>query len=141
MEQPNPQRALVALAALVLSVTTLVACGSSEEEAIQPTTTTALVESTETTGVDNAGRAISASYQSATVYAASTDYYFEDSDGQVVEFRASNLPDEQSIELPDNMLDPDAVEGPPGANPDLVGEEFLLTYDENDQLVRVELSR
>ena len=81
-----------------------------------------------------------ATYQSATVYAASTDFYFEDRDGEIVEFRVSNLPEAQTMDLPEDMLEAEVVEGPPGPNPDLVGEEFLLVYDDQDRLIRVERS-
>lgn len=57
---------------------------------------------------------------------------------RAVEFRVSNLPEAQTIELPGDLLESDVAEGPPGANPDLVGEGFLLVYDDQDQLIRVE---
>jgi len=78
-----------------------------------------------------------ATYQSATVYAASTDYYFKGKDGKMIEFRVSNLPGKNEIELPSNLLESDVSEGPPGANPDLVGKEFKLIYDNKEELVRV----
>lgn len=138
MKRRKRSRVTSTLAGLVLGVTTISACSSSDESTQQPTTVVTDTEAVETTATAES-RTLLASYQGATVYAGATDYYFEDADNQIVEFRVSNLPDEQTVELPDNMLDPKVVEGPPGANPALVGESFLLIYDD-DQLVRVELS-
>ncbi len=77
-------------------------------------------------------------YQSATVYAASTDYYFEDKEGKTMKIRVSNLPEESKIVLPTNLLESNISEGPPGANPDLVGKTFKLLYNDQDVLARIE---
>jgi len=79
-----------------------------------------------------------ATYQSATVYAASTDYYFEDKERKIIQFRVSNLPGKNNIDIPANLLESNVSEGPPGANPELVGKAFKLIYNEQDALVRVE---
>jgi len=78
-------------------------------------------------------------YESATVYAAATDFYFKDTEGNKIEFRESNLPGEQKVGLPELMLDPNASEGPPGANPQLVGRTFQLIYDKEGQLKTIKL--
>ncbi len=139
MEPRNRPSARLALAVLVSAVATLGACGSSDDQANRSITTVTETSAPEPNSA-TPGRTVLASYQSATVYAGATDYYFEDPSGEIVDFRVSNLSEEQAVELPNDMLDPGMVEGPPGANPDLVGEDFLLIYDGEDQLVRVELN-
>lgn len=80
-----------------------------------------------------------ASYQSATVYAAASDYYFKAKNGEAIQFRVSNLPDEKTVVMPSDMLASIGEEGPPEANPALQGRKFNLIYDKNMQLQRVEL--
>ncbi len=91
--------------------------------------------------IEEQGRSVAVTYRSATVYAGSTDFYFENDDGEIIEFRVSNLQDEQKIELPDDMLESGVLDGPPGANPDLVGEDFMLLYDDRGELIRVAFTR
>lgn len=139
MDQRTQPRRLSALStvALVLAAVGVGGCSSQRESTVQPTE---IQVTTSTTTTAPQGRTQIVSYQSATVYAGATDFYFKDIDGQIVEFRVSNLPDPETIDLPDNMLDDAVVEGPPEANPDLVGEEFLLIYDQDDHLIRVVLN-
>ena len=71
-------------------------------------------------------------YYSATVYAGSTDYAFEDTvAGELVMIRWSYM-DSGSFKIPDNMLeDPDTLEGIPAENPGMVGRVFQLVYGQN----------
>lgn len=78
-----------------------------------------------------------ATYVDATVYAGSTDYYFKSRNGEMIKCRVSNYEEDPNLSLPDNLLDPNAAEGPPGGNPTFIGKIFQLTYDVEDKLVQV----
>jgi len=76
-------------------------------------------------------------FQRATVYTGSTDYYFQEKSGQEVKIRQSNF-EENTFKMPANLLDNgDEIEGPPGANPEMVGQSFVLTYDKEGDLISV----
>ncbi len=65
-------------------------------------------------------------YESATVYAASTDYYFKNENtGEIIKLRISNS-EEATVKIPDNMLQ-ESEDGPPEANKALVGKLFMLS--------------
>ncbi len=125
----------------VLLVIAASACTSAAGDATENTTAESTSSSSvETAIADAAGDVRPATYRSATVYAGSTDYSFEDVDGELIRFRVSNLPDEQTVELPGDLLEPDPLEGPPGPNPELLGAEFLLIYNSDGELIRVQRS-
>lgn len=70
-----------------------------------------------------------ATYESATAYAARTDYGFSTADGEFLLIEGNTFEQEPIIEVPDNMLETgEEIEGPPGANPELVGKSFNLYY-------------
>lgn len=90
---------------------------------------------------DTLSKTIIATYQEATVYAARTDYAFENEIGELILIEG-NVYDDTAIDIPDNMLDDDEeIEGPPGANPDLVGKRFLLHYNTEGILFKIELEK
>lgn len=82
-------------------------------------------------------------YESCAVYAASNEYAFSDKKGEMILLMVSQLPEmkkEKHVKVPDNMLESmEDLEGPPGANPEMVGKEFLLIYDDNDQVIEIRL--
>lgn len=81
-------------------------------------------------------------FKSCAVYAASTDYYFEEENEGDIRIRVSHLEEEKGETetiVPENML-VEGEEGPPGANPDLVGKKFVLIYGENEKVVEIRLS-
>jgi hypothetical protein len=84
-------------------------------------------------------RTTTALYESCTVYAGATDYYFKTDDGRMMQFRNSNFPDEKkAVEVSVDLIDREAGDGPPGANPEWVGRTFLLTLNEKDEIVAAE---
>ncbi len=77
-------------------------------------------------------------YLNGVVYAASTDFYFENENGEEVSVRVSNLPEEQAVKFPANLLESDSeIEGPPGANPDMVGKAFFLVRNEKGEVTEI----
>ncbi|MEM7040331.1 MAG: hypothetical protein AAF570_25410 [Bacteroidota bacterium] len=86
-----------------------------------------------------AARSIERYYVRATVYAGATDYTFATEDGTEMQVRVNNLPEERKVKIPDNLLDPsEEVEGPPDANPALVGKPYRISYDAEDQVISIE---
>lgn len=70
-------------------------------------------------------------YEGAAVYAGRTDYVFKNTTGHTMTIGVSNMPEDAatSPKVPANMLESgDDIEGPPGANPELVGKAFYLVY-------------
>ncbi len=118
---------------------------NSTTERKSPSTET----STETTSVDDIGmrteKAIEAGatiaiYESATVYAGSTDYAFKPASGDLIMIRVSNFEEEKipNPSIPDNMLESgDDLEGPPGANPEKVGGRYAIYYDDDGNVTSV----
>ncbi len=77
-------------------------------------------------------------FENATMYAASTDFYFKNENGEEVSVRVSNLPEEQTVKFPDNLLESDTgIEGPPGANPDMVGKVFFIVKNEKGEVTEI----
>lgn len=75
---------------------------------------------------------IAATYISATFYAGSTHYFFKTKEDKLFKINVLNEPEEQVVKLPKNLLDPNKnLEGPPGANPKLIGKKFMVKTDEN----------
>lgn len=86
------------------------------------------------------GKTVVATYQSAASYAARTDYAFENAVGVVLLIEGNTFDQEPTLELPDNMLETgEEIEGPPGANPDLVGKSFMLYYNADNMVYKIEL--
>ncbi len=81
---------------------------------------------------------IEATYRSAAVYAGKIEYEFRTKDRK--SFLVSDGVDEEAtIEMPYNMLEDDEdLDGPPGANPKLVGKTFELYYDQQNKVRRIE---
>ncbi len=67
-------------------------------------------------------------YRSATVYAGSTDYYFDKRTGEQLRIRVSNLETEGSGFESLTALD-DTEEGPPSENPAKVGLAFDVCFE------------
>ncbi len=77
-------------------------------------------------------------YLNGVVYAASTDFYFENENGGELSVRVSNLPEEQTVKFPANLLESDSeIEGPPGANPDMVGKTFFIVRNEKGEVTEI----
>ncbi len=78
-------------------------------------------------------------YESATVYAGSTDYYFSDNKGEKFHIRISNMPQEKEIivKIPEGMLETEAVEGPPGANPNMLGKQFQVKRNDAGEIIEI----
>lgn len=107
------------------------------------------ISSTPTTNVPNTGsvtpekKAIKIeemTYESATVYAASTDYFFKNGKGEVVKIRISDLEENPKVSLPTNLLEVNIEEGPPGANPDMVGKKMRVTYGADNQIQKIRIA-
>ncbi len=77
-------------------------------------------------------------YKEAVVYAGSTDFVFENGKKETIMIRVSN--EENTIKFPGNMLDTATVEGPPGANPALVGKSFLIIKNSKGEVIEIKLS-
>jgi hypothetical protein len=77
-------------------------------------------------------------YESATVYAGMTDYFFKTADGKTLKISVTTIMDEASVKVPDNMLDdnPD-LEGPPGAHPKQVGKQYIVSFDAKKQPIEI----
>lgn len=78
-------------------------------------------------------------YESATVYTGSTDYFFKNKTGETVKFRVSNFEENPNLSLPANLLEAEVEEGPPGANPALIGKKMQITYDIDNQLQKIKI--
>lgn len=103
-------------------------CGSSEKQPASP-------DPDNTAPAENAEKVI---YQRATMYAAATDFYFTNEQGEEVEVRVANLPEERTTVYPENLLeDIEGLEGPPGANPEMVGKSFLLIKNEKGEVTEI----
>ena len=78
-------------------------------------------------------------YESATVYAAATDYFFKNKTGKTIKIRINNLEGNPKISIPTNFLETGIEEGPPGANPALIGKKVRVTYDANNQIQKIRI--
>lgn len=66
-------------------------------------------------------------YQSATYYTGRVEFHFTDDKGADVRVDISNMPEDSGAIYPAYLLESgDTLEGPPGANPAMVGKPFLL---------------
>lgn len=82
-------------------------------------------------------KVVEATYRSAAVYAGKIEYEFRTKDKK--SFLVSDGVDEEAtIEVPYNMLEDDEdLEGPPGANPEMVGKTLELHYDKQNRVHRI----
>lgn len=85
---------------------------------------------------------ITATYERADMYAGSTMFYFKDKNGKEIMVQNSNLEEEQTVEMPNNMMNPstDPEDLPPGENPELAGKMFVLSYVKG-AVVKLELAK
>lgn len=100
----------------------LASCGSKKSTPVtgdtNDTTTTKPVVA------DNPQKVI---YQSATYYTGRVEFHFHDETGADVIVDISNMPEDSGAIYPKYLLESsDTLEGPPGANPAMVGKSFLL---------------
>lgn len=66
-------------------------------------------------------------YQSAIYYTGRVEFHFQDEKGGDVRVDISNMPEDSGAVYPKYLLESgDTLEGPPGANPAMVGKPFLL---------------
>ena len=85
------------------------------------------------------GSQTEALYESAAVYAGKTEYRFFTEDGEAVMISDGNG-EESHIKMSVDLLEEDEdLEGPPGAEPTLIGKKFTLIKDENDAVVEINL--
>ncbi len=77
---------------------------------------------------------VQAIFERAVYYAASTKYFFKEvGTGELIQInemhQEARKPDDDYpiVKVPANMLE-DGQEGPPGANPAMVGKEFTIHY-------------
>ena len=90
---------------------------------------------------DTLPKTVIATYEAAVVYAGATDFVFKTENGEQLMIRESNLEEEQTIEMPDNMVtsSDDDEEGFPDANPELVGKKFEIMYNKKGQIYKIQL--
>ena len=78
-----------------------------------------------------------AAYQSASMYAAATHYYFETEEGQEI-LVVDGIGEETRVQLPKNMLEElEPGEGPPEGNPEFIGNNFTLYFNEKGEVYKV----
>jgi hypothetical protein len=111
--------------------------GSSSEKSSNSITDSLTTNQVDTNSIKTI--IVEATYESATVYAGATDYYFKNIETEaIIEFRNSNYEEEEvSVEIPDNMLE-ETEEGPSEANGKLVGKVFLI-HVIDEVITKVEL--
>jgi hypothetical protein len=85
---------------------------------------------------------IEVTYESCTVYAGSTKFFFKPAQGELIEVSTLNkgMEDEEKyrIKMPNNLVDDSKdLEGLPGANPKMVGKKFKLIYNDKDEVIEI----
>lgn len=66
-------------------------------------------------------------YQSAIYYTGRVEFHFQDEKGGDIRVDISNMPEDSGAVYPKYLLESgDTLEGPPSANPAMVGKPFLL---------------
>ncbi len=89
--------------------------------------------------VDSKENFVRARYATATVYAAATDYRFITDDGEEIMIRVSHLETEGNPEITVNLIEVmEELDGPPGADPQLVGKYFKLHLDAEGKYTKIE---
>jgi hypothetical protein len=85
---------------------------------------------------------VEVTYESCTVYAGSTKFFFKPTQGELIEVSTLNkgMADEElyRIKMPDNLVDDSKdLEGLPGANPKMVGKKFQLIYNDKNEVIEI----
>lgn len=106
-------------------------------------TTNSSGEQTDTTDseevVDTKERFVRAKYAAATVYAAATDYRFITDEGEEIIIRVSHIEPEGNPEITVNLTNVmEELDGPPEADPALVGKYFKLHQDSEGKYTKIE---
>ena len=106
---------------LALIIAILISCNNKKtSESSKDSDTTSSIPVT-------AGSTEKVIYKRATFYAGAVDFYFDDPSGKEVSVRVSHAPEDSGAVYPQILLESgDSLEGPPGANPAVVGKPFLL---------------
>jgi hypothetical protein len=91
---------------------------------------------------DFTGQEVIATYLSATSYAARSDFYFETEEGEEIMVMGNVFGEKPRVKLPDDLLEDidtknDEAEGPPQANPALIGHNFRLYFNDNGEVYKV----
>ncbi len=76
-------------------------------------------------------------YLDAAVYAAATSYYFTDEEGKDFEVKVSTIPGEETLKMPEGLLETGETEGPPGPNPSMIGKPFEIRYNGRGKIISV----
>lgn len=85
------------------------------------------------------GSQTEALYESAAVYAGKTEYRFFTEEGEAIMLSDGNG-EEAYLKMSVDLLEADEnLEGPPDAEPTLIGKKFTLVKDENGAVVEVNL--
>ncbi len=78
-----------------------------------------------------------ATYQSASIYAVTTHYYFETEEGQEI-LVIKGMDEETQVSLPKDMLEELELENElPDANPEFIGNMFTLYFNEKGKVYKV----
>lgn len=97
-------------------------------------------ETAGTTGIEQVGKIVEATYENATVYTGKTDYIFLTAEDEEIRVEVSNFEEKPSILLPEGLLEsPDTLDGLIGANPLVQGQLFKLYYSEAGEVYKVSL--
>ncbi len=131
----------------LIAIVSLVACNHSsveekpKEEVIENPSTQKKEQAADEHKVPPSGEIKKAKFVNATVYAGSTDYSFKIGEEELT-VRVSNIPDEKDPgpKLPETLLESNPKEGPPGPNPEMVGKNFDLIYNDKGDLLEIKLS-
>ncbi len=118
----------------LFSIALIVACNNQKSTTEDET---AFTESVTPEEHDPAGETVT--FVNAVVYAGSTDYIFESESGEEITVRVSNIPEEGEFVpvIPEGLLETGGEEGPPGANPAMVGKKFTLIRNEPGEVIEV----
>jgi hypothetical protein len=78
-------------------------------------------------------------YENCAVYALATEFIFKNMQGEQLLVQVANSPGERTTKIPDNLVAPvaEGQEGPPGANPALVGKAFFLIKNEKGEIIEI----
>jgi len=71
---------------------------------------------------------VAATFVDAQIYTGTSRFVFKDETGELINVDIPNLSKGEKINLPGNLLE-NTNQGPPSANPQLLGKAFELEYD------------
>lgn len=125
----------------ILGMILILGCWSCSDQSSKESEQNAQqTEITQQSAQQSTNKIVVATYESAAAYAARTDYAFTTANDEFILIEGNTYDEKPVIELPDNMLETgDDIEGPPGANPELVGKTFNLYYDADEVIYKIEL--